>query len=106
MERRINRIPLDMTWEDFLKKFGKFFPISKESERIAKLKSEYERLTGRKPEEASGKLKRTQQTVGKANASSNGGKGSSTDKGSRKDSYKSQHGPALSGKGLFGEKPS
>lgn len=105
MERRIGSVPVDITWENFAKKFAKFFRISDPVKNTAKLKEEYERLTGRKPEEV-GKAKGFKPEVGKANSRRNGAQNASTGKGSRKGSDNPEHGSTLRGKGFEGKESS
>ena len=48
--KQITYIDQDMSWDDFQKKFWKFFPISSEPLKLQKLREEYKRLTGKDPE--------------------------------------------------------
>ena len=93
MERRIIKVPEGITWEDFSKQFGKFFQISNERERTEKLKSEFERLTGRKADD--GKVSRVKPTVRNIEPGSDGGKGHQLGKGSRKGGNEPEHGSTV-----------
>ena len=54
---RIDSVPKDITWKDFLKKYRKFFRISYEPKLREAMAKEYSRLTGRPAEDEKPKRK-------------------------------------------------
>lgn len=46
---RIFKVEEGITWEVFKEKYRKHFPFSVESKRLARMASEFRRLTGREP---------------------------------------------------------
>lgn len=46
MKAIIHKVPEGITFEDFKKKYAKYFPISNKEKRDSEMAKEYQRLTG------------------------------------------------------------